>query len=213
MYRLVIIEDQTAVREIIAEILALDGNYTVVGHCGDGREALLMCLELVPDLVVLDVKLPGLDGVELMRALFKRLPSLLVLVFSGHESPIMVRQMLEAGAHGFVEKAAGFTEFKQGLATVAEGGAYFGPAIARLLRAVVANPETSGSPDFLTAREREIMQLVAEGRGTKQIAVILGISDKTVDNHRMNLMRKLNIHGVASLTRYALESGLLNNPG
>ena len=213
MHRLVIVEDQTAVREMLAEILALDGNYDLVGQCGDGQEGLQMCLELKPDLVILDAKLPGLNGVEVLRRLIKRLPSLRVLVFSGHENPVVVRQMLEAGAHGFVEKTAGFVEFKRGLATVAAGGTYVGPAIASVLRNVVSHPGSSGSPDLLTEREREIIQLVAEGNSTKEIAVKLKISAKTVDNHRTNLMRKLNIHDVASLTRHALKGGLVNDLG
>jgi DNA-binding NarL/FixJ family response regulator len=213
MHRLVIIEDQTAVREMMAEILGLDRNYELVGQCGEGHAALQMCLELKPDLVVLDAKLPGLNGVELLRRLAKRLPSVRVLVFSGHENPVVVRQMLEAGAHGFVEKTAGFTEFKKGLAAIALGGTYFGPAVAGVLRNVVDHPESGGSPDFLTNREREILQLVSEGHTTKGIAAKLGISAKTVDNHRTNLMRKLDIHDVASLTRHALEHGLTGHGG
>jgi DNA-binding NarL/FixJ family response regulator len=213
MHRLVIIEDQTAIREMLVEILALDKNYKLVGQCGEGQTGLRMCLELKPDLVVLDAKLPGLNGVDLLRRLIKRLPALRVLVFSGQENPVVVREMLKAGARGFVEKTAGFLEFKKGLATIAEGGTYFGPAIASVLRTVVAHPESSGSPDFLTEREREILKLVAEGHSTKEIASKLGISAKTVDNHRTNLMRKLNIHDVASLTRHALESGLVDDMG
>jgi DNA-binding NarL/FixJ family response regulator len=213
MHRLVIIEDQTAVREMLAEILAMDRNYTLVGQCGEGQAGLQMCLELEPDLVVLDAKLPGLNGVDLLRRLTKRLPSLRVLVFSGHETPVVIRQMLEAGARGFVEKTAGLTEFKKGLAAIALGGTYFGPAAAGVLRNAEANPESGGSPDFLTDREREIVQLVAEGHSTKEIAAKLGISAKTVDNHRTNLMRKLDIHDVASLTRHALEHGLTENRG
>jgi DNA-binding NarL/FixJ family response regulator len=132
-----------------------------------------------------------------------------VLVFSGHENPVLVREMIEAGAHGFVEKTAGLFEFKKGLETVASGGTYFGPAVAALLRNVVANPGSSNTPDFLTDREREILQLIAESNSTKDIAAKLAISMKTVDNHRTNLMRKLNLHDVASLTRYAVETGLI----
>jgi DNA-binding NarL/FixJ family response regulator len=130
-------------------------------------------------------------------------------VFSAHENPVLVREMLEAGAHGFVEKTAGLAEFRRGLDTVANGGNYFGPAVASLLRNVVANPASSNAPDFLTDREREILQLVAESHSTKEIAAKLGISAKTVDNHRTNLMRKLDLHDVASLTRYAFEVGLI----
>ncbi len=209
MKRLVIIEDQTAIREMLVEILRLDANYQLVGESGDGQEALALCLELRPDLIVLDAKLPGLNGVDILRRLVKKHPSVRVLVFSGHENPVLVREMLEAGAHGFVEKTAGLFEFKKGLETVANGGTYFGPAVAALLRNVVANPAASSAADFLTDREREILQLVAESYSTKEIAAKLGISIKTVDNHRTNLMRKLNLHDVASLTRYALEIGLI----
>jgi DNA-binding NarL/FixJ family response regulator len=213
MHRLVIVEDQTAIREMLVEVLTLDKDYKLVGQCGEGQEALQMCLDLKPDLVVLDAKLPGLNGAELLRRLTKRVPDVRVLVFSGHENPVVVREMLEAGAHGFVEKTAGFLEFKKGLAVIAAGGTYFGPAITSVLRNVVAHPETRGSPDFLTEREREILQLVAEGHTTKEIGAKLGISGKTVDNHRTNLMRKLNIHDVASLTRHALDRGLVDGTG
>ncbi|HEY1791681.1 MAG TPA: response regulator transcription factor [Opitutaceae bacterium] len=213
MHRLVLIEDQTAIREMLAEVLALDANYTLVGQSGDGHAALELCLSLKPDVLVLDARLPGLNGADILKRLAKKLPLLRVLVFSGSENPVVVRQMLEAGAHGFVEKTAGFSEFKKGLATIAAGGTYFGPAIADIVRSVVANPESGGSPDFLTDREREILQLVAEGHSTKEIAQKLGISSKTVDNHRTNLMRKLNIHDVASLTRHALEHGLTGGWG
>src|SRR5436190_22194092 len=209
MKRLVIIEDQTAIREMLVEILRLDSNYQLAGECGDGQGAVALCLEVKPDLLVLDAKLPGLNGVDILRRVSKKLPSMRVLLFSGHENPVLVREMLEAGAHGFVEKTAGLFEFKKGLETVANGGTYFGPAVAALLRNVVANPSASATADFLTDREREILQLVAESHSTKEIAAKLGISVKTVDNHRTNLMRKLNLHDVASLTRYALEVGLI----
>src|SRR5882672_10575813 len=209
MKRLVIIEDQTAIREMLAEILRLDENYKIVGESGDGQSAQALCLEIKPDLMILDAKLPGLNGVDLLRRISKKLPEMRVLVFSGHENAVLVREMLEAGAHGFVEKTAGLFEFKKGLETVANGGTYFGPAVAALLRNVVEGLETSSTADFLTDREREILQLVAESHSTKEIAAKLGISVKTVDNHRTNLMRKLNLHDVASLTRYALEVGLI----
>ncbi len=209
MKRLIIVEDQTAVREMLAEILRHDPNYQLVGESGDGQSAVTLCLEAKPELLVLDAKLPGLNGVDILRRIAKKLPHMRVLIFSGYENPVLVREMLEAGAHGFVEKTAGLVEFKKGLETVANGGTYFGPAVAALLRDVVANPEASSASDFLTDREREILQLVAESHSTREIAAKLGISIKTVDNHRTNLMRKLNLHDVASLTRYALEVGLI----
>jgi DNA-binding NarL/FixJ family response regulator len=209
MKRLVIIEDQTAIREMLVEILRLDNNYQLAGEAGNGQDGLQLCLDVKPDVLVLDAKLPGLNGVEVLRRLGRRLPNMRVLIFSGHENPVLVREMIEAGAHGFVEKTAGLFEFKKGLETVATGGTYFGPAVAALLRNVVANPGASSTPDFLTDREREILQLIAESNSTKDIAARLSISMKTVDNHRTNLMRKLNLHDVASLTRYAVETGLI----
>jgi DNA-binding NarL/FixJ family response regulator len=209
MKRLVIIEDQTAIREMLVEILQLDNHYQLVGQAGDGQAGYQLCLDVKPDIAVLDAKLPGLNGVDLLRRLNKRLPTMRALIFSGHENPVLVREMIEAGARGFVEKTAGLTEFRKGLDTVAAGGTYFGPAVAALLRDVVAHPGSSDTADFLTDREREILQLVAESHSTKDIAAKLGISLKTVDNHRTNLMRKLNLHDIASLTRHALDVGLI----
>jgi len=209
MKRLVIIEDQTAIREMLSQILSLDPQYKIVGETGDGQAAVNLCLDLKPDIIILDAKLPGLNGVEILRRIGKQLRNLRVLVFSGHENPVLVREMIEAGAHGFVEKTAGLLEVRKGLETVSNGGTYFGPAVASLLRNVLANPGISNTPDFLTDREREVLQLVAESHSTKEIAAKLGISVKTVDNHRTNLMRKLNLHDVASLTRYAMEIGLV----
>jgi DNA-binding NarL/FixJ family response regulator len=210
MQRLVIIEDQTAIREMLAEMVRLTKQFQLVGEAGDGQAALQLCLDVKPDVAVLDAKLPGLNGVDLLRRLGKRLPHLRVLAFSGYENPVLVREMIEAGAHGFVEKTAGLSEFKKGLEMVAAGGTYFGPAVAALLRDVVAHPNSSSSPDFLTDREREILKLVVESHSSKDVAAKLGISMKTVDNHRSNLMRKLNLHDVASLTRYAITIGLID---
>ena len=209
--RLVIVEDQTAIREMLAEILRFDPSYKLVGECGDGKLACDMLLDLKPDVVVLDARLPGLSGVDILRRVSKQLKSTRIIIFSGYESPALVREMLEAGAHGFVEKTAGLIELKKGLESVANGGTYFGPGIAALLRNVVANNNPTTGTDLLTDREREILKLVAESHSTKEIALKLNISVKTVDNHRTNLMRKLNLHDVASLTRYALEIGLIDH--
>jgi DNA-binding NarL/FixJ family response regulator len=196
---------------MLAEILRMDPGYKIVGESGDGQEACNLCLELRPDVIVLDARLPGLSGVDMLRRVAKQLKGTRVLVFSGYESAALVREMLEAGAHGFVEKTARLVEFKKGLETVASGGTYFGPGVAALLRKVVANNTPTAGVELLTAREREILTLVAESHSTKEIAQKLKISVKTVDNHRTNLMRKLNLHDVASLTRYALEIGLIDH--
>ena len=209
--RIVIVEDHTAIREMLAEILRLDPSYKIVGECGDGLQACALLLEQKPDVLVLDARLPNVSGVDILRRVGKQLKGTRVLVFSAYETPALVREMLENGAHGFVEKTAGLAEFKKGLETIANGGTYFGPGVAALLRNVVANNNAATGADPLTEREREILKLVAESHSTKEIALKLGISVKTVDNHRTNLMRKLNLHDVASLTRYALEIGLVDH--
>lgn len=209
--RIVIVEDHTAIREMLAEILRVDPAYKIVGESGEGLQACQLCLELKPDLIVLDARLPGMSGVDILRRIGKQLKQTRVLVFSAYESPALVREMLEAGAHGFVEKTAGLGEFKKGLGTIAQGGTYFGPGVAALLRTVVANNGSTTGIEALTEREREILKLVAESHSTKEIAQKLSISVKTVDNHRTNLMRKLNLHDVASLTRYSLEIGLIDH--
>jgi len=207
MHRLIIIEDQTAVRELLVEVLALDTHYQLVGQYGDGHEALKYCLKLKPDVIVLDAKLPSLNGVDLLRQVIKQLPKVKVLVFSGSEDPNLVREMIQAGAQGFVEKTASIKELKTGLSVIAQGGTYFGPSIAAILRDVILNP--NAPVDVLTSREREVLQLVAEGNSTKEIGTKLGISAKTADNHRTNLMRKLNIHDVAGLVMHAINLGLV----
>lgn len=206
-----IIEDHTAIREMLCEILRLEPDFQIVGGSGDGETACQLCLDLKPDLIVLDARLPGLSGVDILRRIGHQLKHTRVLVFSAYESPALVREMLGAGAHGFIEKTAGLSEFKKGLVTIARGGTYFGPGISALLRTVVASNGAVSGVDSLTDREREILKLVAESHSTRKIADKLGISVKTVDNHRTNLMRKLKLHDVASLTRYSLEIGLIDH--
>jgi len=212
MKRVVLVEDQIAVRDMLAAVLRTDNEFEVVAECGDGQSACNVCLELKPDLVILDVMLPGLNGVEVLRRFSRHLKNTRVLVFSGFQNPSLVRELLQAGAHGFVEKTARLTELRKGIHTVAEGGTYFGPFIASLLREAVVNPRQSDKLglDTLTAREREILQLIAESFTTKEIAAKLDVSVKTAENHRTNLMKKLNLHDVASLTRFAIEHGLTN---
>ena len=211
MKRVVIIEDQTAVREMIAQLVESEPGYQVIAESGDGQSALTLCLDKKPDFIILDIMLPGLNGAEVLRRISKFLRNTRVLVFSGYHNPKLVRELLQAGAHGFVEKSAPLSELKKGIQEVSSGGSYFGPEVARLLREAIANPMSSNPAtlDVLTAREREILQLIAESYSTKEIAAKLNISIKTAENHRTNLMKKLNLHDVASLTRYAIEHGMI----
>ncbi|MBN2068480.1 MAG: response regulator transcription factor [Opitutales bacterium] len=214
MKKVVIIEDQTAVREMIAQIVRTEPGFEVVAECGDGQSAIQVCLDNKPDFVILDVMLPGLHGAEVLRRFSKQLKQTRVLIFSGYEDAALLRELLEAGAHGFVGKSAPLSELRKGIQIVASGGSYFGPEVALILREAMAHPTNFAKPSLslLTAREREILQLIAESYSTKEIAAKLKISVKTAENHRTNLMKKLDLHDVASLTRYAIEYGIIESP-
>jgi DNA-binding NarL/FixJ family response regulator len=211
MKKVVIIEDQTAIREMIVEIIKTIGDFEVVAESGTGQDGLETCMDTKPDFVVLDIMLPGLNGAEVLRRLLKQLPHTRVLIFSGYENPSLVRDLLQSGAHGFVEKSAPLSELRKGIEIVSGGGSYFGPEVAHMLREAVLNPGASQLQGVaaLTAREREILQLIAESYSTKEVARKLSISVKTAENHRTNLMKKLDLHDVAGLTRFAIQNGLI----
>ncbi len=199
---------------MIAQIIRMEPGFEVVAECGEGHNACDLCLDLKPDLVILDVMLPGLNGTEVLRRFSRQLPETRVLAFSGYQDPVLLRNLLENGAHGFVGKSAPLSELRKGIHVVAEGGSYFGPEVAEILRAAMTSPPSGSSVPAanLTAREREILQLIAESNSTKEIAKILKISIKTAENHRTNLMKKVDLHDVASLTRYAIEQGIIETP-
>jgi DNA-binding NarL/FixJ family response regulator len=211
MKRVVVIEDQTAIREMLAEFIRMTPGYEICDMFGDGQEGLDRCLEIQPDIVVLDVGLPGLNGIEVLRQLTARIPSVKVLIFSGKGSPSNIRELLSAGAQSYVDKMDGFQEFKKGLEIISAGGTFIGPKMASAMRTLIRNPETGRSGGTLSNRERQILQLVAESFSTREIAARLSLSVRTVDNHRTNIMRKLNLHNVAALTRYAIKHELVES--
>lgn len=211
MKTVAIIEDQTAIREMLSQAVIDQASFEVIIESGDGLAGCEACLEQKPEFVILDVMLPNLNGTEILRRFRKDLPDTQVLIFSGYQTPSLVRELLQAGAHGFVEKTAPLTELRKGIEIVASGGSYFGPEVALLLRDAMADTKTSDSGiNILTKREREILQLIAESHSTREIAGKLEISVKTAENHRTNLMRKLDLHDVASLTRYAINNGMIS---
>ena len=210
MKRVVIVEDQTAVRQMLAHVLRQEADYEIAGESGDGHDACALIRNIKPDLLILDARLPGMNGLEILLSVRDLLLRMRVLVFSGYENPVLIRDLMHHGAHGFVEKSADLSELRRGIEAVANGGTYFGPAAAQAIRTLVAGPPVNpSSPDLLTDREREILKLIAESHSTKQVAARLGVSAKTADNHRTNLMRKLDLHDVAGLTRYAIQINLV----
>jgi DNA-binding NarL/FixJ family response regulator len=214
MKTVAIIEDQTAIREMLCQALFNTDAYRVVIESGDGLQGCEQCIQQKPDFVILDVMLPHLNGTDVLRRFATEIPDTRVLIFSGFQTPGLVRELLQVGAHGFVEKSAPLAELKKGIEIVSNGGSYFGPEVAQLLRKAMADPKSGESGmSILTKREREILQLIAESNSTREIAAKLSISVKTAENHRTNLMRKLDLHDVASLTRYAFNNGLITMGG
>ena len=211
MKRIIVIEDHTAVRQMICQLVESDPEYEVVGDTGDGQEAYTLCLELRPDLVILDIMLPGLNGIEVLRRFSRHLRKTRVLVFSGYKNENLLKSCMLAGAHGFVEKSATLDVLKKAIQTVSEGGTCFGDDNTKILNMALEKANSPRNTEVLTARERETLQLIAEGLSTRQIAAKMNVSVKTAENHRTNLMRKLDLHNAAAITRYAVNIGMVEN--
>jgi DNA-binding NarL/FixJ family response regulator len=205
-----IIEDQTAIREMISQSILDPEEFKIVVESGDGQEGCDLCLKNKPEFVILDIMLPNLNGAEILRRIMQELPNTNVLIFSGYQNIGLVRELLEIGANGFVEKSASLSDLRKGIETVSNGGTYFGPEVAQLLRESMTNPKAGEAYlSNLTKRERQVLELIAKSFSTREIAAKLTISVKTAENHRTNLMRKLDLHDVASLTRYSINNGLV----
>jgi len=203
--RVLIVDDHAAVRHMLAAVLTREPEYDVVGEAGSGLRALELCGRLSPDVVVLDLVLPELCGIEVLRRLHEDKARSRVLIFSGSLNQVQIVQALKCHPHGFVEKSDTLQTFREALRAVAGGGVY----LTAYASALLADVRSQDSLD-LTRREQEILQLVAESRSSKEIAARLGIAVKTVENHRAHVMDKLHLHDVAALTRYAVRTGLVN---
>lgn len=212
MKKVFVVEDQTILRDLICRLLASYPGIEIVGAIGDGQQAVAAILETRPDIVVLDIMLPHLNGIEVLRQLRASESHPRILVFSAFPSKSMVRKVLEAGIDGFVEKDANLSELETAIEKIVAGQTYFGLKIVDIMRELMVNPHQSDALEELTARERQILQLIAESNTSKEIAVKLDISVKTADTHRANLMKKLDVHDVAGLTRAAMSFGLIDPP-
>lgn len=209
MKSLYIVDGQTAVRQMLAEILN-ESEYKVLGESGNGLEATEQIQKLKPQVVVVDINLPGLSGTEFLRRISRSNSGIRIVLFSTEYSTASVREALKAGAHGIVEKTIELSELRTAIEVVGNGGSYFGPNIITVLRSVISNPQNTENPsESLTSREQEILPLIALGYSTKKIASTLGLSFKTVENHRTSMMRKLDLHNVADITRYAIQNRLI----
>lgn len=212
MKRVVVVEDQTILRDLICRLLESYPGIEVIGALADGHEALREINEKKPDIVVLDIMLPQLNGVEVLRQLKNNDRKPDILIFSAFPSKNVVKKVLEAGIEGFIEKDANLNELEVAIEKIVAGQSYFGPRIVDIMREIMINPTQGDSLEELTPRERQVLQLIAESCTSKEIASKLDISVKTADTHRANLMKKLGVHDVAGLTRQALAFGLIDNP-
>jgi DNA-binding NarL/FixJ family response regulator len=215
--RVLLADDHTLIRSGIATLLQSTKDIQVVGEAGDGDEAVRKTGELRPDVVVIDLSMPKLSGIEATKILKRNYPETRVLVLTMHENEEYVFQILKSGASGYVLKSAGKEELSAAIRAAAKGEKFFSPRISQLMaegyvRRVDRDSSGSQQPDVpLTRREREILALVVRGLTNQQIADQLCISPRTVDTHRTNIMQKLDIHDVANLVRYAMEHGIASD--
>jgi len=212
--RVLIADDHTLVREGLRALLRSETDIEIVGEAETGRQAVELAKTLNPDVVLMDIAMPLLSGLEATRQIVKRSPSARVLILSSYSDDDYVFQLAEAGGAGYLLKQASSTDVARAIREVRSGNAFFSPAISKRLSDRYRESIVSGVPvktrsSLLTSRETEVLQLIAEGGGNKHIAAELGISVKTVERHRQRLMDKLGIHDVAGLTRYAISRGLV----
>lgn len=209
MTRILLVDDHEVLRVGLHALIASQPGWEVCGEAGNGRDAVQLAAALRPDVVVTDLGLPELHGIETIRQIKRQDPSVEILVFTVSHSEQTVRQALLAGARGYVPKSEAKHHLLIAIASLAQHRPYFGGAAAAAVLDGFLRADAGGeSGDLLTSREREIVQLLAEGKGNRAIAETLAISIKTVDGHRTAVMRKLGAHSVTDVVRYAIRNGL-----
>jgi len=211
--RVLVTDDHAIIRDGICALLSLTGDIEAVGVAANGKEALEMVRELTPDVVLMDVAMPIMGGVEATRRIRKEFPKVKVLALTQYDDKAYVFPVIEAGASGFISKTAASSELTAGIRSVHRGDSFLSPSVARFLvedYQQIASMKGSQDPyEQLTNREREVLKLVAEGHTTQEIAAMLVLSPKTVERHKTNLMSKLDIHNRTELVKYALRKGII----
>ena len=209
--KILLVDDHAIIREGLRSLLEKQPEMEVIADTDDGRKAIELVRELLPDIVIMDITMPGLNGIEATRQITAEFPDVKVIALSIHSKRRYVADMLSAGATGYILKECLFDELVQAIKAIAAGGRYLSPRITDVVVSdyVKRLSASADSPfEALKTREREVLQLVAEGKSTKQIALELHVSTKTIEANRRQIMEKLNIHNVAELTKYAVREGL-----
>jgi DNA-binding NarL/FixJ family response regulator len=212
-YRIVIAEDHTILREGLRALLSTEPQFDVVGEAADGRAAMRLCEDLVPDLVLMDLSMPRMHGFEAIKEIKRQSPEVKIIALTVHKTDEYILATLQAGADGYVLKDATHSELVMAIGNVLKGKRYLSPGISeKVIEGYLEGKETlrtKSAWDTLTRREREILKLIAEGYKNKEVADYLCISLKTVEKHRANLMKKLDLHNAAELTAFAVDKGLV----
>ena len=211
--RILLADDHKIVRDGLRTLIEKETGMEVIGEAENGRRALKIAQKIRPNVVIMDVTMPDMNGIEATRKMLTEVPGVKVIALSMHSDRRFVLGMLEAGASGYLMKDCAFDELAKAVRSVATGQTYLSPKIADVLVKGYldkVNEKISVARSPLTEREREILQLLAEGRSSKEIAAHLGVSVKTVETHRRNMMQKLNMRSVAELTKYAIREGLIS---
>lgn len=210
--RIVLIDDHAMLRDALRVMLAKEADIEVIGEAGDGQDALELVKRTTPDVVVMDIAMPGMSGIEATRRLMQQYPELKILALTTYTDKRFINEMLSVGAIGYIAKSAAGDQLVQAIRTVAQGQSYFCPeAATALLDSVRRTPPSTSSrraKEVLGRRELEVLALLAEGHPSTRIAQQLHIAASTVDVHRRNIMRKLDLHSVAELTKFAIREGL-----
>jgi DNA-binding NarL/FixJ family response regulator len=207
--RVLLADDHAIVRQGLKLILAAQPDFEVVGEAANGREAADLADKLKPDIVLMDVQMPELNGIEATRRMVTANSRIKVLVLSMHKEALYVREVLKAGARGYILKDAIDTELLSAMRSVARGDGYISPAVSGALLSDYRQ-QSSNPLDTLSTREREVLQLIAEGKTNKEVATKLNLSVYTVDSHRGKIMEKLNLHSAGELVRFAIKNGLVD---
>lgn len=213
--RIMVADDHEVVRKGLVALLQAQPDWQVCGEAGDGREAVEKAIQLKPDILILDIGMPSLNGLEATRQILKTIPNARVLILTLHDSDQVVREVLNAGARGFLLKSDAARDLVAAVEALRHDKTYFTSKVAAMVLEGYLKGGTAGAiitpgRNRLTPREREIVQLLAEGKSTKEVAVALGLSVKTAETHRSNIMRKLQLHSVSDLVLYAVRNNIVH---